>query len=142
MIPVKIEERFIQINTDLSGRILEIVAGTFAEQEFSINDSIYNPCPFLEATLDVVPLNETFHIDSMFIVSQKREFNVDVEIFKDEHSVSIIIINRTNVYQYVKQLNQNRNDLSIVKHKIARQNKELEKLRKLQTVQLKKNRVF
>lgn len=131
MIPVKIEERFIQINTDLSGTILEIVAGTFAEQEFPINNSIYNPCPFLEATLDDVPLNETFHIDSMFIVSQQKEFNVDVEVFKDKHSISIIIINRTNVYQYVKQLNQNRNELSIVKHKIARQNKELDKLRKI-----------
>lgn len=131
MIPVKIEERFIQLKTDLSGIILEIIAGTFAEQEFPIHKSIYKTCPFLEATLDVVPLNETFHIDSMFIVSQGKEFYVDVEVFKDEHAISIIIINRTNVYQYVKQLNQNRNELSIVKHKIDRQNKELEKLRKI-----------
>jgi len=131
LIPVKIEERFIQINTDLSGSILEIVAGTFAEQEFTINDSIYKTCPFLETTLDVVNINETFNIDSMVIVSQEQEFYVDVEAFKNENSISIIIINRSNVYQYVKQLNQNRNDLSIVKHKIARQNKELEKLRKI-----------
>jgi signal transduction histidine kinase/ActR/RegA family two-component response regulator len=131
LIPVKIEERFIQLNTDLSGKILEIVAGSFVEKEFAINDSIYNTCPFLEATLDVVPINDTVHIDNMFIVSQGREFYVDVEVFKGEHSISIIIINRTNVYQYVKQLNQNRNDLSIVKHKIDRQNKELEKLRKI-----------
>ena len=58
MIPIKIEDIFIQLNTDLNGVILEIEAGKFAIGEFVLQDSIYNSCPFLEATLDSLPLNE------------------------------------------------------------------------------------
>ena len=131
MLPIKLEKRFIQVTTDFSGTIMRIEAGTFALSEFEIGDSIYKACPFLESTIEALPLKEVFLMDSMFITSGDSEYNVDVDLFKQDDSISVIIVNRTNVYQYVKQLNQNRNEISITKHQIDRQNKELVELRKI-----------
>ncbi len=131
MLPAKIQDRFIQVITDFSGTIINIEAGKFALSEFVIKDSIYKTCPFLESTLEALPSKEVFLMDSMFITSGDSEYNVDVDLFKNDDTISVIIVNRTNVYQYVKQLNQNRNEISIVKHQIDRQNIELAQLRKV-----------
>jgi len=130
MLPVKLEKKFIQITTDYSGTIVHIEAGKFALSEFLVGDSIYKGCPFLETILEVLPLKEIFLMDSMFISAEGLEYNVDVDLFKTENTISVIILNRTNIYKYVKQLNQNRNEVSIIKHEIERQNKELAVLRK------------
>ncbi len=130
MLPAKIQDRFIQITVDFSGTITGIDAGFFVTDKFKIGDSVYKTCPFLESTLDSLPLEEWFKMDAMFLNSKDRDYSVDVELFRDEDFVSVLIINRTNVYEYVRELNQNRNEISIVKHQIDRQNKELAILRR------------
>ncbi|MCI2227868.1 ATP-binding protein [Polaribacter sp. MSW13] len=131
MIPAKIEDVFIQITTDINGVILSIDAGKFAEKEFTLHQSVYRSCPFLEGTLEALPYNEPFLIEAMIIHSNSIEYNVDVEIFKREESISVLIHNRTNVYKYVDQLNQKRNDIFFIKREIAEKNKELDRLRKI-----------
>lgn len=131
MLPAKIQDRFIQVTTDAIGTIVAIDSGVFSESEFTVGDSIYNTCPFLEFTLDNLPIRESFLMDAMIIGSGDKEYNVDIELFKSNNEVSVLIINRTTVYQYIKELNQNRNEISIVKHQIDRQNKELAELRKV-----------
>ena len=131
MFPKKIEERFIQLTIDFSGTIKEIVSGTFALEEFKINDSIYNPCPFLEFTITDLPLKETLPIFNLVFTFNATEFNVDVELFKSEQHISVLIIDRTLVYGFVKELNQDRNEISMVKDQLNRQNKELERLRNI-----------
>ncbi len=131
MLPATIQDRFIQIIVDFSGQIIEIEAGFFALSEFIEGTSIYATCPFLESTLDSLPSQESFSMDGMLINSGNEEYNVDVELLKTADSIAVLIINRTNVYKYVRELNQNRNEISIVKHQIDRQNKELAELRKV-----------
>jgi signal transduction histidine kinase/ActR/RegA family two-component response regulator len=67
----------------------------------------------------------------MVIVSNDKEYNVDVELFKLQDEISVLIHNRTNVYKYAEQLNQNRNDLFFLKRQLNEKNIELEKLRKI-----------
>ena len=67
----------------------------------------------------------------MIIESDTSEFNIDIELFKDNNLVNVLIHNRTNVYKYVDQLNQNRNDIFFIKREIAEKNKELARLRKV-----------
>lgn len=131
MIPAKIEDVFIQLTTDFSGVITNIDAGNFAKKEFVLHQSIYVACPFLEGTLDALESNEPFLLEGMVIVSQDSEYNVDIEAFKEDTIISVLIHNRTNVYKYVDQLNQNRNDLFFLKREIAEKNKELDRLRKI-----------
>ena len=131
MIPAKIEDVFIQITTDFSGGIRDIVAGKFVKKEFKIHQSIYKTCPFLEGTLEALELSKSFLLEGMLIVSNEEEYNVDVELFKSEESISVLFHNRTNVYRYVDQLNQNRNDIFFIKRELAEKNIELDKLRKI-----------
>ncbi len=131
MIPAKIEAIFIQITTDFSGVIQNIDAGKFAKNEFSLQESIYEVCPFLEGTVEALETNKPFLLEGMVIVSNNKEYNVDIELFKTENSIEIIIHNRTNVYKIVDQLNQNRNDIFFIKREIAEKNKELDRLRKI-----------
>ncbi len=131
MIPAKIEDVFIELTTDYSGVIENIVAGKFAIKEFNLQNSIYTSCPFLESTLEALPLQEPFLMEGMVVVSGTEEFNVDIDLFKSETSISITIHNRTNVYKFVDQLNQNRNDLFFIKTELAEKNVELKKLRKI-----------
>ena len=111
MIPAKIEDVFIQLTTDYSGVIKNIIAGKFTKKEFILQESIYDFCPFLEGTLEALSLNEPFLLEGMVIVSDAKEFNIDLELFKTEDSIDVLIHNRTKVYKYVSQLNQNRNDI-------------------------------
>ncbi|WP_299049443.1 ATP-binding protein [uncultured Polaribacter sp.] len=129
MIPAKIEDVFIQVTTDISGVIKNIEAGVFAKKEFIINKSIYNVCPFLEGTLEALELEKPFFLEGMLIVSGDNEYNIDIEVFKSPSSIDILLHNRTNVYKYVDQLNQNRNDIFFIKREIAEKNKELDRLR-------------
>jgi len=129
LIPAKIEDVFIQLTTDYSGVITNIVAGKFTKKEFNIHESIYDSCPFLEGTLDALSINEPYLLEGMLIVSEKKEYNVDLEIFKNTTAFDILIHNRTSVYTYVNQLNQNRNDLFLIKREIAKKNIELDELR-------------
>lgn len=131
MIPAKIEDVFIQITTSFSGVIRDIDAGKFVKKEFKIQQSIYKACPFLEGTLEALELSKPFLLEGMLIVSDNEEYNVDVELFKSEVSISVLIHNRTNVYKYVDELNQNRNDIFFVKRELAEKNIELDKLRKI-----------
>ena len=131
MIPAKIDDVFIQLTTDYSGVITNIVAGSFAKTAFTIQDSIYDSCPFLEGTLEALPLNDPFLLEGMVIVSENTEYNIDLELFKEDAQITILIHNRSNVYKYVNQLNQNRNDIFFIKRELAEKNIELEKLRKI-----------
>ncbi|MEO9571629.1 MAG: ATP-binding protein [Polaribacter sp.] len=131
MIPAKIEDVFLQLTTDFTGVITDIVAGRLTKKEFTIKESIYDSCPFLEGTLEALPLNESFLLEGMIITSDSKEYNIDLELFKCEKSIDILIHDRTNVYKYVDQLNQNRNDIFFIKREIAEKNKELDRLRKV-----------
>jgi signal transduction histidine kinase/CheY-like chemotaxis protein len=131
LIPAKIEDVFIQLTTDYSGVITNIVAGKFTKIEFIIQESIYDSCPFLEGTLEALTLNESFLLEGMVIESKSKEYNIDLEIFKKVEVIEILIHNRTNVYKYVDQLNQNRNDIFFIKREIAEKNIELDRLRKI-----------
>ena len=131
MIPAKIEDVFLQLTTNSFGVIKSINAGRFAKEEFTIEASIYESCPFLEGILESLPLKESFLLEGMVIVSKENEYNVDVELFKEESSVVVLIHNRTNVYKIVDQLNQNRNDIFFIKRELAEKNIELDKLRKI-----------
>ena len=131
MIPAKIEDVFIQLTTNFSGSIISIDAGKFVKKEFQLKESIYTTCPFLEGTLEALPLKESFLIEGMVVESNSKEYNVDLELFKSDVNVVVLIHNRTNVYKYVDQLNQNRNDIFFIKREIAEKNKELERLRKI-----------
>ena len=82
MIPSKIEYVFIEVTTDFKGVIKRVNAGRFAEKEFIVNESIFIACPFLEGTLEALPLDEFFSMEGMIIASNSIEFNVDVELFK------------------------------------------------------------
>lgn len=131
MIPAKIEDVFIQLKTDLSGVIIDIIAGKFVIKEFTKNQTIFEACPFLEGTLEAITIKEPFLLEGMIIESDTSEFNIDIELFKDNNLVNVLIHNRTNVYKYVDQLNQNRNDIFFIKREIAEKNKELARLRKV-----------
>ncbi len=131
MIPAKININFIQITTDFSGIITSIDAGEFAKKEFFVTTTIFDTCPFLEGTLEGLIIAESVLLEGMVIVSDNVEYNVDIELLKNENSVEVLILNRTNVYKIVDQLNQNRNDLFFVKREIAEKNKELDRLRKI-----------
>lgn len=131
MIPAKIEDVFIQITTDFSGVIKSIDAGKFSKKEFSIHQSVYDVCPFLEGTLEALEIKEPFLLEGMVIVSDAEEFNVDTELFKNDYAIEILIHNRTNVYKIVDQLNQNRNDIFFIKRELDEKNKELDRLRKV-----------
>ncbi|WP_347174567.1 ATP-binding response regulator [Polaribacter uvawellassae] len=131
MISSKIEKVFIDLITTHQGVVSQIVAGKFIDKEFAINQSIYQVCPFLEGTLDALIVNEPFMIEGMLIVSDDIEYNVDVEMFKTDTEVSVLIHNRTNVYKYAEELNQNRNDLFFLKRELNEKNIELDRLRKI-----------
>ncbi|WP_435416194.1 ATP-binding response regulator [Polaribacter aestuariivivens] len=131
MIPAKIEDVFIQVTTDFSGVITNIVAGKFAEKAFQIHNSIFKTCPFLEGTLEALEHQQQFTLEAMVIDFNSVEYNVDIELFKEEQNISVLIHNRTNVYKIVEQLNQNRNDIFFIKRELAEKNEELKKLRKI-----------
>ncbi|MEE9406574.1 MAG: ATP-binding protein [Polaribacter sp.] len=131
MIPAKIQNVFIQITTNYLGDIKSIDAGGFAKIEFTLKESIYNTCPFLEGTLEALSIKESFLLEGMLIVSNSKEYNVDIELFKENEAVVVLIHNRTNVYKFVNQLNQNRNDIFFIKRELAEKNIELEELRKI-----------
>lgn len=131
MLPNKIENLFIDLNTDYSGVITKVVAGKFLEKEFLIQTSIYNSCPFLLGTLDALPLKESIIMDGMVIESNHKEYNVDLELEKSESLINILIHDRTKIYKHVNDLNQGRNDLYFLKREIAEKNKELIRLRNL-----------
>jgi signal transduction histidine kinase/CheY-like chemotaxis protein len=130
LIPPKIENVFLEINVNIQGTINKIVAGKFVAKEFVLNTSIFTPCPYLFGTLEALPEKETFLIEGMIINSDEEEYNVDMELFKDDEIVSILIHNRTQIYKTITQLNQNRNDLFFLKREISEKNKELAILRK------------
>lgn len=127
----KIDDIFIDLITDFSGLIIKVIKGKFLDQDFKLGQSIFDTCPFLEVTLQSLPDSELFVIESMLIVSEGREFNVDLELFKSTENISIIIHNRSNVYKSVNHLNQSRNDLYFLKREIAEKNKELIRLREI-----------
>lgn len=130
MIPEKIENAFIEITTDNQGVIIRVTAGKFAKNEFLEGTSIFNSCPFLFGTLDLLPLRESFVMEGMVINSADEEFNVDLDLFRTDDLITILIHNRTKTYKTIIQLNQNRNDLFFMKREISEKNNELAILRK------------
>lgn len=127
----KIEHFFLELITNHEGIVTKIVSGKFAVKEFNVHQSIYSACSFLEGTLEALIINDPFLMEGMIIVSDEKEFNVDVELLKTDNEVSVLIHNRTNVYKYAAQLNQNRNDLFFLKRELHEKNIELDKLRKI-----------
>lgn len=131
MIPPKIEHVFIELCINYVGIITEIVAGKFAFKHFRLKQTIFNTCPFLEGTIDAIKVNESFTMEGMLIAVDSEEYHVDVELFKSTENITVLIHNRTNVYQYVDQLNQNRNDLFFLKRELAESNEELAKQKQI-----------
>jgi signal transduction histidine kinase/ActR/RegA family two-component response regulator len=131
MIPRKIQNTFIEIKLNFEGEIVDIISGLLCVKEFRVNQSIYPVCPFLEETLEVLPIEEPFTMIGFVIQSENKEYNVEVELLKSAESITLLIENRTNIYQYLIQLNQHRNDISLVKEQIEKQNIELASLKKI-----------
>ena len=131
MIPAKVEDVFIEITTNLKGVILKISPGTFAKNNFKLQTSIYKSCDFLEGVLEALEVSKKFLLEGMILVSNKKEYYVDIEMCKCDINVIILIHDRTKVYKFISQLNQNRNDLFFVKRELAEKNKELANLRKI-----------
>ena len=104
----KIEDVFIQITISLTAEILSISAGNFLKTSFKSHNLIYTNCPFLEGTLDALKFSEPFLLEGMLIIVNEEEFNVDVELFKTNKFIEILIHNRTSVYKIVDELNQNK----------------------------------
>jgi signal transduction histidine kinase/CheY-like chemotaxis protein len=129
VIPSKITSLFVQLVLDTNGRITTILSGEFCKEAFSVHSSVYTSAPFLEGTLDALLVNEPFLLEGMLIVLGDKEFNVDVELLKEDGKITVLFHDRTSVYKYIDELNQKRNDLFFVKRKIAENNKELEALR-------------
>ncbi|PQJ82225.1 ATP-binding response regulator [Polaribacter glomeratus] len=127
----KIEHFFIEVTTNHAAVVTKIVSGKFAFNEFELHQSIYAVCPFLEGTLEALKINDPFLMEAMVVVSDNKEYNVDVELLKSDKEVFVLIHNRTNVYKYASQLNQNRNDLFFLKRELNEKNIELDKLRKI-----------
>ena len=130
MIPPKIENVFLEVIVTTDGTIQKIVAGKFVAKEFIVNTSVFTPCPYLFGTLEALPEKETFLIEGMIVNSDNKEYNIDIELFRCNESVTILIHNRTQIYKTITQLNQNRNDLFFLKREISEKNKELAILRK------------
>lgn len=130
MIPSKIENVFIEITLNFEGIIQHLVAGKLIFDEFTTGNSIFTICPFLHGTLEALPLKESFLMEGMLIITKKQEYNVDVELFKSDDQITVLIHDRTNVYAYVTKLNQNRNDLFFVKRELSEKNNELAILRR------------
>ena len=128
---MNIENVFIQLKINYSGVIIAVSGGKFAEKEFIIEESIYGICPFLEGILDVLPLKEPFFLEGMVVVSESKEYNVDLELLKNQEAINVLIHNRTNVYKYVEQLNEKRKDFFFIKREITEKNIELDRLRKI-----------
>ncbi|MFY9241454.1 MAG: ATP-binding protein [Polaribacter sp.] len=127
----KIDKVFIELITNLNGVIQSIVAGKFAYSTFTMQETIFKNCPYLEGTLEALKTSEPFLLEGMVLKEGDKEYNVDLELFKSNNEVSILIHNRTNVYKVVKELNQSRNDLFFLKREIIEKNKELIALRKI-----------
>lgn len=130
MTPPKIENIFLEVITDNQGIIKKIKGGKFAVQEFEIGTSISITCSFLYGTLESLPVKESFLIEGMVIVSDEKEYNVDLELYNAGEEISILIHDRTSIYKTITQLNQNRNDMFFLKREISEKNKQLEILRK------------
>jgi signal transduction histidine kinase len=131
MIPNKVKNTYIEISINFNGNIRSVKAGLFCAKEFHIGHSIYILCPFLEKTLDDISKGVIFTINGMVICSHGMEYNVDVSFLRQEEAIAVLIEDRTQIYQYLSQLNQHRNDLYLLKNQIAKQNIELERLRQV-----------
>lgn len=130
MTPAKIENVFLEVMTNSQGIIKKILAGKFAMDEFVLENSIFETCPFLFGTLELLPEKEPFLMEGMILSSKENEYNIDVELFKDDDDITILLHNKTSVYKVISELNQNRNDLFFMKREISEKNKELAILRK------------
>ncbi|WP_298778053.1 ATP-binding protein [uncultured Polaribacter sp.] len=129
MISPKIDNVFIEILTDFNGIIVGVNSGNFIKKEFLIGESIYQVCNFLIGTLDALTTNEVFSIEGMVVVSNNQEYNVDLDLYKSDKQITVIIYNQTKIYKVVDKLNQGRNDLFFLKQELAKKNEELIKLR-------------
>lgn len=130
MKPTNIDNLHIELIIDLNGDILKVSSGQFIKNQFAIGDSIYTICPFLLGTIEGLPLREPYLVEGMFINANDREYGIDLDLFKATDNVTVLINDRTNVYNFVNHLNQQRNDLFFLKRELAQKNKELHRLRK------------
>ncbi|WP_438972536.1 ATP-binding response regulator [Polaribacter sp.] len=125
MITNRVNEFFIALETNFEGEILNIVEGNFLQDAFRKGDLIHDKCPFLALTLTSLPNHELLNLEGM-LIDYEQEFNVDVDLFKENQRISIVIYDRTNIYKSLSTLNQSRNDLYFLKRELAQKNKELE----------------
>ncbi|MGB0887221.1 MAG: hybrid sensor histidine kinase/response regulator [Vicingaceae bacterium] len=129
MLKDNVYKTYIQIEIDAKGIIQEIVDGKFILEVLKIGSSIYDVCPFLEVTFENLKVGKSHKIDGIFLKTSKSEYNIDVEFILEASKITVFLIDKSNVYEVVKKLNQERNDLFLAKTKILEQNKELEILR-------------
>ena len=125
----RIDQYFIELDVAPDGTLQHVVAGGFGASAFTIGRSVYDPCPYLIGTLDHLEEGEPFAMDGMVLVWEGKEYNTDVEMYREPTGVTVLLHNRTNVYKMVDQLNQHRNDLFFLKRELGEKNVELERLR-------------
>ncbi len=131
MNPSPIESYYLILEVNFSGNISSINSGNFLIKEFAANQSIYLLCPFLIGTLDSLETDTPLFLEGLMIVAAEKEYMCDVDLRKTISSISVLIHDRTKVYQSLKELNQNRNDLLLLKGELKRNNQELIKQREL-----------
>lgn len=117
-----VHKTYIQFEIDTKGIIHKIVEGEFALKELNVGDSIYDFCPFLEVTFDGLKDGESENIDAILLTTSTSEYNVDIEFIMGSPIITVLLIDRSNVYKVVRKLNQERNDLFLAKNKAVRDN--------------------
>lgn len=127
----RIESNFLELSIDSKGSINGIEAGLFLAEEFPLGTSIYKTCPFLEGTLDFLELDSNVLMEGIMIAAQGQEFICDVDLLKGFQSISVLLHDRTKLYNNLKELNQSRNDLFFLKRELKEKNEELVRQRQL-----------
>lgn len=131
MIPPGIEQNYIELRVAQDGTIKGIVSGGLAREEFESQNSIFEPCPFLEGTIEALSAEEPLVMEGVMILLEKEEYIADVELLKLEEETSVLIHNRTKVYKYAEELNQSRNNMFFLQRQLSEKNVELERLKQL-----------
>lgn len=125
----RIEQHYLELEIDQGGSIQSIIGGQFARDIFPISSSIFNPCPYLIGTLEGLLNNAPLTLEGMLLQEGEADYHLDVELFKTDAAIQVLIQDRSQLYQNLSQLNQNRNDLYFLKKELDTKNLELERLR-------------
>lgn len=125
----RIENYFLELSVNSEGTVLNRVAGQFAQELFPQASSVYQACPYLIGTLEALPEQEALLMEGMVLEKAGKEYNIDLELYRSGEQITVLIHDRSRLYQNLSQLNQNRNDLYFLKKELDAKNLELERLR-------------